>query len=95
MTPREIENHMKSKLRVRKLDAQEKAAYDYIQAALIVKGVGIALGSKEDFPAIEQIYPGIFKDMNEEKKIEIKQKKDELSALRFRQFAQSYNKKFK
>jgi hypothetical protein len=94
MTLREIENHIKSRLRVRKIEAQEKATYDYIQATLILKGVGIALGSKEEFPTVEQAYPGIFEDIVEKKQDEIQQKKDELSALRFRQFAQSYNKKF-
>lgn len=94
MTLREIENYIKSRLRVRKIKAQEQATYDYIQATLIIKGVGIALGSKEEFPTVEQAYPGIFEDIIEQKQDELQQKKDELSALRFRQFAQSYNNKF-
>jgi hypothetical protein len=94
MTLREIDNYIKSRLRVRKLANQEKATYDYIQATLIIKGVGIALGSKEEFPTVEQAYPGIFEDLVEKKQDELQAKKDELSALRFRQFAQSYNKKW-
>lgn len=94
MTLREIENYLKSRARVRKIEAQERASYDYIQATLIIKGVGIALGSKQEFPTIEQAYPGIFEDVVEQKQNEVQQKKDELSALRFRQFAQSYNKKY-
>lgn len=94
MTLREIENYVKSRLRVRKIEAQEKATYDYIQATLIIKGVGIALGSKEDFPSVEQAYPGVFSDLVEKKQDELQQKRDELSALRFKQFAQSYNKRF-
>jgi hypothetical protein len=94
MTLREIENSIRSKLRVRKMKAQEKATYDYIQATLIIKGVGIALGSKDDFPGIEETYQGIFGDLADKKQDELQEKKDELSALRFRQFAQSYNNKF-
>jgi hypothetical protein len=94
MTIREIDNAIKSKLRVRKIEAQEKASYDYIQATLIVKGVGIALGSKQEFPTLEQTYPGIFEDLIEKRRDELQEKRDELSALRFRQFAQSYNKNY-
>lgn len=83
-----------SYMRVKRLEDQEKATYDYIQATLIIKGVGIALGSKEEFPAVEEAYPGVFNNLTEKKQDELQQKKDELSALRFRQFAQSYNKKF-
>lgn len=94
MTLREIENCIKSKQRVRRMENQERAIYEYIQSTLIIKGVGIALGSKEEFPTVEQAYPGVFEDLFEKKQNELQQKKDELSALRFRQFAQSYNKKF-
>jgi hypothetical protein len=94
MTLREIENYVKSKQRVRRLENQEKATYDYIQATLIIKGVGLVLGSKEEFPTVEQAYPGVFEDLVEKKQDELQEKKDELSALRFRQFAQSYNNKF-
>ncbi len=94
MTLREIERAVVSKVRVRKLEAQERATYEYIQASLIIKGVGLALGSKEEFPTVEQAYPGIFDDLAQQKQDELKQKKDELSALRFKQFAQSYNKQW-
>ncbi len=94
MTLREIENCINSKQRVRRMENQERATYEYIQATLIIKGVGIALGSKEEFPTVEQAYPGVFEDLVEKKQDELQQKKDELSALRFRQFAQSYNNKF-
>lgn len=94
MTLREVEKAIRSKIRVRKMEAQEKATYDYIQATLIIRGVGIALGSKDPFPTIEQSYPGIFDDLAQKQAEELQQKKDELSALRFKQFAQSYNKRF-
>ena len=94
MTLREIENYVRSKQRVRRMENQEKATYDYIQATLIIKGVGLVLGSKEEFPTVEQAYPGVFEDMVKQKQEELQNKKDELSVLRFKQFAQSYNNKF-
>lgn len=92
MTLREIDRAIGSKLRIREIEAQERATYDYIQATLIIRGVGITLGSNEEFPTIQQAYPGIFGEVA--KQDEIQEKKDELSALRFRQFAQSYNNHF-
>ena len=94
MTLREIDNAIRSKNRVRKIEAQERASFDYAHATLIIKGVGIALGSKQEFPSLEEAYSGIFEDLVEQKRDELQEKKDELSALRFRQFAQSYNNKF-
>jgi hypothetical protein len=94
MTLREVGRAIQSKVRVRKIEAQERASFEYIQATLIIKGVGIALGSKDPFPSVEEAYPGIFGLTKEEKLAEIEEKKMELAALRFRQFAQSYNKRF-
>ena len=94
MTLREIERAIQSHIRVKKVEAQERATYEYIQASLIIKGVGMVLGSKEEFPTVEEAYPGIFEDLVEKKQEEIQQKKDELSALRFKQFAQSFNRNY-
>lgn len=79
---------------MRKLESQERASYDYILASLIIKGVGITMGSKEEYPTIEKAYPGLFDEMAKSKEDKIQEQKINLSALRFRQFAQSYNKKF-
>lgn len=95
MTPGEVVRLAKSRSRVRRLEAQEKASYDYILANLIIKGVGMTLGSKGTFPTLEEAYPGLFNDLAEKRNEEIQQQKINLSALRFRQFAQSYNDKFK
>ena len=94
MTIGEIDRMARSKIRVKKMEAQERATYDYIQAALIVKGVGITLGSKEDFPLLEEVYPDIFPDLVEKKQELAKEQKQLLSTIRFKQFAQAYNKKF-
>ena len=96
MTLAELNRAIESKKRVQKIQAQERASFDYILSTLVVKGFSIAMGSKESYPTIEQAYPGIFDELKEEKQDLLQQKKDELSILRFKQFAQSYNhKKYK
>ena len=75
-------------------ELNEKASFDYTLAQNIGRACGMAFGSiKEEFPDISSIYPTLFDSE------EIKQKKQErqaeLSALRFKQFAESFNKKFK
>lgn len=94
MTPGEIVRYAASRARVRKYETQERASCDYVLASLIVKGVAITLGSKETYPSIEEAYPGVFDDIAKAKSETIHEQKMNLSALRFRQFAQSYNKKF-
>ena len=94
MTFAEIKRAVASKVRVMKREAREKATYDYILANLITRGVSNVLGDKSEYPSIEKAYPGIFDEIAEEKKAKIEEQKMNLSALRFKQFAQSYNKKF-
>lgn len=95
MTPGEVIRFIESRNRVRRIEAQEKASYDYILANLIVKGIGITLGSKDTMPPIQDVYPKLFDDLAEEHEEKVQQQKAQLSALRFKQFAQSYNNKFK
>lgn len=95
MTYAEIERAIKSKIKLKKIEAQEKASYDYMQAQLIVKGISKILSGKGDYPTLEEAYPGLFDDVVEARKQEAQQQKINLSALRFKQFAQSYNSNFK
>ncbi len=93
MTFAELARAIESKHRVAKREAQEKASYDYILADLIGRSISRLYGSTNKMPDIAEAYPTLFsKEEIQEKK---KQKQAELSALRFKQFAQSYNKKFK
>ena len=94
MTLGEIARSVESRNRLYKAQMQEKASLDYIQAQLIIKGVGIVLGSKERFPNINEVYPSLFDDLQKEQEEKMAAQKAELSALRFKQFAQSYNKRF-
>lgn len=72
---------------------QEKASFDYILADLIGRSVARAYNSKNKLPTLAEAYPTLFsKEVEAE---EMQRKKDELSALRFKQFATTYNKKYK
>ncbi len=95
MTFAELERAVSSKIRLQKVRAQEKATYDYILAQLITKGVSRVLGDKSNYPSLEEAYPGIFDEIVEERKAKAQEQKMNLSALRFKQFAQSYNNNLK
>jgi hypothetical protein len=94
MTPGEVCRYAASRARVRKCEIQERVSCDYVLATLIVKGVAITLGSKETYPSLEEAYPGVFDDIAQVKSEAIHEQKINLSALRFKQFAQSYNRRF-
>lgn len=93
MTLAELERAIESKNRIKKLEAQEKASFDYALAELIGRSVARIYGSQNSMPEISEVYPMLFDNKEvEEKKAE---RRAELSALRLKQFATSYNKKFK
>lgn len=84
---------MASKHRMLKARAQEKASFDYLLAELIGKSVARIYSSSATMPEIGEVYPSLFDTQEiQEKKME---KKAELSALRFKLFAKSYNDRFK
>ena len=94
MTIGELSRAVRSKLRVRKFEAQQKASFDYTLAQAIGRACGIAFGSiKSEFPDISGLYPTLFD--SEEIKQKKQEKQAELSALRFKQFAESFNKRYK
>lgn len=93
MTLAELNRLVKSKERIAKRKAQEKASYDYLLAALIGRAYAASMSSNISFPEIEEVYPSLFNV--EQKRLEKQEQINQLSALRFKQFAQSYNTKFK
>ena len=95
MTFAEVDRAVKSKIRRDRVLAQQKASYDYILADLIAKGVSKVLGDKSEYPKVEEVYPGLFDEVIEERKAKAEEQRMNLSALRFKQFAQSYNSSFK
>lgn len=95
MTPREVLRAIKSKRRVKELELQEKATFDYIQAQLITKGFSIVMGSKDSFPQIQDVYTGVFTNLVKEQEAKIQEQKNNISAIRFKKFAQSFNNNLK
>lgn len=93
MTPLELNRAIKSKDRIMKIEAQEQAYYDYMQAQLITKGIAILLGDKKPFPSIQEAYPELFKDAGLEEKAA--EQKAAQTAAWFKQFAQTHNEKYK
>lgn len=93
MTIAELERAISSKKRVQKREAQERASFDYILADLIGRSISRIYNSANNVPSISEVYPTLFDSKEVEDAKSVKQ--DELSALRFRQFAKSFNKRFK
>ena len=92
MTLGELDRAIKSKIRVKKRQDQEKAAFDYILADLIGRSIARIYSSSAKLPEITEVYTTLFdsQELQEKKQEQL----EELSALRFKQFAQAYNKKF-
>ena len=93
MTFAELERLIKSKQRQEKIRLKEKASFDYILADLIGKSISRLYSSDNNIPNIEEVYPSLFdaQELQEQKQ----QKQDQLSEIRLKQFAQSFNKRFK
>ena len=92
MTFAEVNRAIASRNRVKRAEMQEKASYDYILAQLIGKSMAKLYSSTVKFPSIGEAYPTLFD--SEEMQQQKQEQKDNLSALRFKQFAHSYNKRF-
>lgn len=92
MTFAEINRAIDSKQRVQKLEEQRKASYDYILADLIGRSMARVYNSSNKMPSLYEAYPSLFEAKEVEDKIN--QKRAELSALRFRQFAQFHNRRY-
>lgn len=89
MTLAEIERAIEAKKRAE----QRRASFDYTLADLIGHSVARAYNSNNKMPALYDAYPSLFDKEKEEEKLQ--EAKDEVSALRFKQFANSFNKKFR
>ena len=93
MTYAEIERYAASRKRVEEIEQRKQAQFDYILADLIGRSVSRIYNSSNQMPSLANTYPSLFDSEAEQEAIQ--KKKNELSALRFKQFVQSYNKKFK
>lgn len=92
MTLAEVNRAANSKIRMTKIEDEKKASFDYILADLIGRSISRLYSSSGKMPSLSESYPSLFSKEEEVKTIQ--QKKNELSALRFKQFANSYNNRF-
>ena len=89
----ELTRLIESKKRIQKREYQERAHFDYTLADLVGRSIARIYSSSNKFPDIAEVYPTLFDA--EEAQMKRQEKKDELSVLRFKQFTQSFNKRFK
>lgn len=88
MTIAEIERAINAK----KAIEQRKAQFDYILADLIGRSVARAYNSENTLPTLAEAYPSLFNAQEETDALERAQ--GELTALKFKQFAQTFNRNF-
>ena len=93
MTLAEVIRAVESYNRRYKAREREQAAFDYILADAIGKSVSRIYSSSAKMPKLYELYPALFE--SEDLKAQEQAKRDELSVLRFKQFAQAHNTKFK
>jgi hypothetical protein len=93
MTIAELIRLIDSKKRILKEQEKKQASFDYILADLIGRSVARIHSSSNNIPDIAEMYPDLFnsKELEEQRNI----KKAQLSALRFKQFANAHNTRFK
>lgn len=93
MTIGELDRELQAKRKREVLEAQERATYDYILADMIGRSMSRLYSSAATMPEIGEMYPTLFD--TEELKEKKQEAKDKLSAVRFRQFAETFNRNFK
>ncbi|MGM9543614.1 MAG: hypothetical protein ACI3T9_01390 [Romboutsia timonensis] len=93
MTLAELIRAIESKKRSLKVQAKQKAQSDYILADMIGRSIARIYNSNNTIPDISYFYPNLFD--SEEIKEKQQEQKDELSVIRFKQFADSFNRKYK
>lgn len=92
MTLGELDRAINSKKRMMKAQEQRQASFDYVLADLIGRSVARIHSSSNKIPPIYDVYPTLFD--SEEMLQKREEKKAELSALRFKKFAQSFNSRY-
>jgi len=92
MTFAELDRYVDSRLRVIKVEQKQRASDNYTLAVLVGRALGAMFDKESTFPTLEEVYPKLFYDPKKEE--EEQEQRNQLSALRFEQFAKSLNKKF-
>ena len=93
MTIAELIRAIDSYNRRYRIHERQKAAFDYLLADAIGRSVARIYSSSNKMPKLYELYPALFN--SEEIKEQEQARRDELSVLRFKQFAQAHNDKFK
>lgn len=88
MTPLELQRKLESVTRVAKEEQKRTISYIYTLADLIGLSNGRFQNSKNRYPSIEEAFPQLFQKEAQEKKIQIE-------SMRIKQFAISFNQRFK
>lgn len=76
-----------------KFEEKQQALANYKLADLIGHSVARIHNKANKYPSLFEAYPKLFMEQQDEEKIQ--EQKDELSAIRFKQFADSFNKNYK
>lgn len=93
MTPAEVGRYVESRQRVMRREAKEQAARDWTLADLIGRSVARLYSKDAKMPEIWDAYPALFGEEKQAIEDAREKRRDELSAERFKQFAQSFKKK--
>lgn len=93
MTIAEVIRAVESYNRRFKQAERQRAAFDYLLADTIGKSVSRIYSSSATMPKINEIYPSLFNGAEIEAQEQAR--RDELSVLRFKQFAAAHNKRLK
>ena len=93
MSIAEVQRAIKAKAKAIENQEKKQASFDYILADLIGRSVARVYGSNNKMPTLAEAYPSLFDAAAEQEAIQ--EQKAKLSAIRFKQFADSYNKRFK
>lgn len=93
MTPAEVGRYVESRQRVMRREAKEQAARDWTLADLIGRSVARLYSKDAKMPEIWEAYPALFGEEKQAIEDAREKRRDELSAERFKQFAQSFSKR--
>ena len=93
MTLAEVIRAVESHNRRYRAQQREQAAQDYILADAIGRSISRIYSSSATMPQIYELYPTLFDSAEIQEQEQTK--RDELSALRFKQFAQAHNNKLR
>ena len=93
MTIAELIRAIDSYKRRYRTQERQQAAFDYILADAMGRSVARLYSSSAHMPKLYELYPALFE--SEEIQAQEQARRDELSALRFKQYAQAHNSKLK